>query len=1137
MPTPPGGAVYTTFQLGTYNSVTDTFTSVLDLNDRTNFWMEQGGLKLDQPEKVYVRNFNFRTRGEKLSSVQYKNRHVQVSLRTQGASTAALMTNLRNLLAIVENPPFVIRIALPGATQYSYADVVGVTHNIPIDTMTLLAKALKGIQIDFECNPGLRGDRLSLQNLVINPGASAPSGTGVPYFSDSFANFNAYAIQAGGALAQDTATFVEAALTNGPPTRYYRCDETSGTVAHDAMASGSNITWTGSPTVGATGLLTGDTDKAVTLNGSSQYGTAAISGMPNGSAAWTIWALINPSALPASNQIIAYFGNWGGSSGYAQLGINSSKTVFGGVGSGGANPNPSTVLSTGSVYFVAVSYQGGAGGNVTTYVQKSGGSMVSAASSTTANLPSSATANIVGIGAGSVGSGQTAANYFAGTVDEVGFAAVGMNATQIQALATQAFTSPASAAGTMVVPAGGRVSFGSPAWSGANPWQVPFRWLTGGTLQAYLHYTDANNYLLCQMQSSTLVIYNVVGGVSTTVASNGSVALVNGMQYILQVTQFPTNPPTNSHDSTFPAWVQASLYANNNGSPGNLVTTIGAAFTSDVYTYPIGTNSTLNGRPQIAASGTGLGLGGVATAHSWAGWGPGGWAFSNTGAGTGLAAGAWEQQLSKCYSGGPVQSVGAGRIDAAPAGTLAAQWLSGTAGSAAAIAASGIPATQGQVLGVQGQVNGSGLSGTAVVALKILEYNSSGTLLTTGTVVSSTGAFSIYTQLAGTYTIANASTAFALLAVTFTDTTSNSANGTIWWDNLLVWNQTTTGQTSMPYCEMVFPQSPAQIIVSGLLGDIPAPAALAFGTFFSSFATGSVLNFWFGRRALASATAQLVAAALTVSSAYAGVAPIIDTTAYGGMSIQQTGTGFNVRPVVPLHDVADMTGVYHLLTRFKTAESGSNLANVIARLDGFEAPLANGANALNTADSVYYTAYAQLATAANTWTASDVGQLPIPLAPAGALRDPTAVNAFQVLELYDNNGGGAQMNVNWVMLLPVDGDVLLGVVNNPSNAYSLTNSWLWVYSDGLVAYMPAWLRSVETSMQPNEGHAMGGVGSTSSGYLNILPTGDGNLMLDPSQVVNGTGVNQIAGLLADGNGAVLGIATQLQYSPLYLFPR
>lgn len=55
---------------------------------------------------------------------------------------------------------------------------------------------------------------------------------------------------------------------------YWRLGETSGTSFASSVGTYPG-TWSGSPTLGATGALNGDANKAVTLNGSSQYGTVA----------------------------------------------------------------------------------------------------------------------------------------------------------------------------------------------------------------------------------------------------------------------------------------------------------------------------------------------------------------------------------------------------------------------------------------------------------------------------------------------------------------------------------------------------------------------------------------------------------------------------------------------------------------------------------------------------------------------------------------------------------------------------------------------------------------------------------------------------------------------------------------------
>lgn len=54
------------------------------------------------------------------------------------------------------------------------------------------------------------------------------------------------------------------------PTAYWRLGEASGTSAADASGNSQTGTYEGTPTLGATGLLTGDSDTAVTLNGTTQ---------------------------------------------------------------------------------------------------------------------------------------------------------------------------------------------------------------------------------------------------------------------------------------------------------------------------------------------------------------------------------------------------------------------------------------------------------------------------------------------------------------------------------------------------------------------------------------------------------------------------------------------------------------------------------------------------------------------------------------------------------------------------------------------------------------------------------------------------------------------------------------------------
>lgn len=58
--TPPAGATTTTFQVGTYNSVSDTFTVVYDLNDYVNTWLHNAKTRIQPGKKVAVRSSNMR---------------------------------------------------------------------------------------------------------------------------------------------------------------------------------------------------------------------------------------------------------------------------------------------------------------------------------------------------------------------------------------------------------------------------------------------------------------------------------------------------------------------------------------------------------------------------------------------------------------------------------------------------------------------------------------------------------------------------------------------------------------------------------------------------------------------------------------------------------------------------------------------------------------------------------------------------------------------------------------------------------------------------------------------------------------------------------------------------------------------
>jgi len=175
----------------------------------------------------------------------------------------------------------------------------------------------------------------------------------------------------------------------------------------------------------------------------------------------------------------------------------------------------------------------------------------------------------------------------------------------------------------------------------------------------------------------------------------------------------------------------------------------------------------------------------------------------------------------------------------------------------------------------------------------------------------------------------------------------------------------------------------------------------------------------------------------------------------------------------------------------------------------------------------------------------DAGQFNVPMLPVGALTDLSATYLSPRSQWADFNAGGSVCRSDWQLLLPVDGSLLMGLVNNPSNAHAaVTSAWLWGYHDGLlvnraaVGDSSATTYSVESAPVANPAKGAGGPGTQNTGVININSGADPYLTLDPT-VSCGTvaGVNQLAGYVADNAGAVLPLAVELQYSPLYLYPR
>ena len=730
-------------------------------------------------------------------------------------------------------------------------------------------------------------------------------------------------------------------------------------------------------------------------------------------------------------------------------------------------------------------------------------------------------------------------------VDNPGFEAPGGPAVQVfydtfanvNAYSVLSGSAPSVASNVMTIPSAGIVGFGSPAWGAVNLWQVRFQWITGLVGVFALHYTDINNRLDAVADGTNFKIEQVIAATTHTLATTAA-ALTNTNFYWLQVTQFP------AASGTAP-YIKATLYNDSAGAIGTQVATV-ASTTNDAVTA-------LSGKPAIWANGAALKIGGnFVNVHLLELFGPGGWICSNTASGsTGVVSGAWDGTRldsgmsgtatagTQTYGGGPVTSFGAARLDLPPAGTVNGWWDPYNGGTPAGTQAMPIQ-TAGDVVSVSAWMKSSGLAGTCTTSMYLREFNSSGTFLRQTQLNPLTGNQAVWTQLSGTVTT-GANCAYADVLLNAVDGTAGSANGTVWFDNVLIYDQTSTGLTAMPYCEMRFPQGPAQIMVSGVVGDMPSPAMVGLGTLLPGPSwTNDSLLVYVGRRALSTVGAQFIA-----TSNNGPLALVLDPNSYGGwyqsnsndaLIILQTGVSYP--------SVATAQGTYHILARLQTAQTSGFWKYLTV-----QAQVSEYTFVANFAGAAPYQAQALTPFSATAqWQVLDLGQIPIPCSPAGAMQDQSAVVVvppqLYVTDTANSHGGSNQsLFAGWMAMLPVDGDLFIGTYNNTSSGPSFTNNYLWLFIDGLRSGLgsPAsWTFSgAQTTPLPSPNLAVGAQGTASSTAPSFNSYSDPYLTLDPTSATGLTGVNQIVAGIFDTKQAqgALAILSQIAYSPLYLFPR
>lgn len=205
------------------------------------------------------------------------------------------------------------------------------------------------------------------------------------------------------------------------PLGYWRLGDASGTTMTDSSGSSRNGTYVGTPTLGAAGLLTGDADTAVSLNGTSQCGTVTY-------AAWmdvsviTLEAVVKPAAVGAYRAILDRDDAGGAAPRVFQFRMeNTGKLGFIFWDSGGTVHSfvGSTVMSAGSIYHVAATFNGT---TATLYINGvSDGTL-----SFTGSLKTG-TRNM------QVGSTGGTAQFYSGVIDEAAIYGTALSSTRIAA--------------------------------------------------------------------------------------------------------------------------------------------------------------------------------------------------------------------------------------------------------------------------------------------------------------------------------------------------------------------------------------------------------------------------------------------------------------------------------------------------------------------------------------------------------------------------------------------------------------------------------------------------------------------------------------------------------------------------------
>ena len=308
-------------QLGVYNPVTDGWQVALDLNDGQTLEVDAvGGLELPAPPLEVYAAGNPRVAGERVLRGQYGAREVTVQCVLGPLATEAALAGVLKQLAVLQAqvlgpngaqvagvgsaPRVALLVQAPGVAAPVYADVLALGHDLAGagDVTAWVRLWQEGLTIELLCAPFWRGPRVTLDNLIANPGMDQPGQVTLWADAATNANYvNGYALNAGSAptIASTTLTIPAGADVSFGAANWGAI--TQWAVAFTASSAGTFTFWlhrsatnTGIQIImnGTTNTLGISTDVAGTVGSL----TSATVTLTNGTRYWLV-----ASALPSIN--------------------------------------------------------------------------------------------------------------------------------------------------------------------------------------------------------------------------------------------------------------------------------------------------------------------------------------------------------------------------------------------------------------------------------------------------------------------------------------------------------------------------------------------------------------------------------------------------------------------------------------------------------------------------------------------------------------------------------------------------------------------------------------------------------------------------------------------------------------------